>query len=241
LVEAVFAPFERAAAFEAFNHWQQTLAASALDQAVQLALPCVGFAYRILFLQQARIRKLDPMTRDELLAGGAAEVFERLRNKRDFVGDADAYERYLVATARRLMSGMCPRPEVLDYDVSSLWHPMGRVRDIRDVEYQLLLEKLPTLLWRYFRDQCRLVGSERHAAADVLRRMLSGRGLGLMRLKQQFRVLDPDFIVNYVLVLVRRFLYELRAEYGRIVEVPTEWAPVWGGGGGGDGSRTTGR
>lgn len=81
---------------------------------------------------------------------------------------------------------------------------------IKDVDDRIFLEDIPTILRRRVLEKFRLLESDRLAAEYVLDRVLSGERVVEPYLRRKYKVRDPAFLIEHVMVRARMVLYEYR-------------------------------
>lgn len=156
----------------------------------------------------------------------------------------DEYQDFHSAGFLRLCEALAESPEFRDEDELRIWfrsrvkamlsHVYWQERrfyprngsekfmlpqpDIKtaDVERQIYLRQLRTMIYREVAKKIRFSGSERMACMFVLRRVIQGRRIMLRKLREQFNLENPMFYVQYITVLARDALYRVKEKEGAI-------------------------
>lgn len=97
---------------------------------------------------------------------------------------------------------------------SGVMPPQGRLVTEADVDTKLFVEGLPKLIARNVVPRIRFTGIKRRACLLILERFVTGKLLSQKMLIRYFKLPKQDvvFLLDYMLVQVRRFLYEIRSQ-----------------------------
>lgn len=81
-----------------------------------------------------------------------------------------------------------------------------------DVERHIYLEQIPSEVSGLVIDKIRFDGNDLQACLYALSRILDNKIPVVNFMKRDLKVKDPEFLVSYVLILVRATLYEMRLQ-----------------------------
>jgi hypothetical protein len=190
-------------ALEAYQTWLKSRRRASLERAVRLALPVV----------RNRIYKKFkfPVVRPGDIATEASyRVFMAMR-KGQINGDKHTWFRRDLRKIVRLSVN----------DVYSFLKPVylvhghdfyrATVSHTEAVEYKIFMERdLPRLLKRYVIERLRFEGKRREACLYILDRLTRRVVVGRDTISREFGQPDPGFLCDYIVVMLRRGLYEYR-------------------------------
>lgn len=215
LREAIQRTYERGAAFDSYTLWHITGNQADLDQAFTASLPLVRTAVH-------RYQRRKNVDRKEMVSIASCALYRALMDPASHVTGEAGLPRYLVGRMRSaiLAAMRADRQYVYDFDYACVSPPAGNVPHHRDMEFKLFLEELPKVLRDYVHDHTRLSGAERHAGTRILAWVLRGHNIVPEFVSQHFQ-LDLEtvrFLIDYVVVMVRKCLTEMKRVDGGIVE-----------------------
>jgi hypothetical protein len=84
-----------------------------------------------------------------------------------------------------------------------------------DVENHIYLEQLPGYLRDLVVERFRFVGYELQACMYILDRLLTGSKIVVAYMKRVIGIKDPDFFISYVVVMIRKTIYDMKIASGR--------------------------
>lgn len=173
--------------------------------------------YVILRVRKFYYKKLGPDVCEDLVQASLLELWKLVRAKKLPQDGTGVFHSFLNTVIRRKIAKTFK--EVYDDAPKKLnAHRFARVLYRRipsadSVELKVFLEEIPDLLRE------KILGhlpfpeeNRRRACACVLNCILSKQRVVPARIKREFKVRDPDFLVEHVKISVRQHLYEMRKD-----------------------------
>jgi hypothetical protein len=158
---------------------------------------------------------LEGSRQDEMITDTLAYLYDHIR-LRKYDDDTPSVERFFTyfytIIKRQLINTF---NEIVSYE-----RPKGCIKPARmlypqDVENHIYLNQLPGYIRDLVVDSFRFDGLELQACMYVLDRLLNGSKIVVAYMKRMIGVKDPEFFISYVVVMIRKTIYEMKIASGR--------------------------
>lgn len=180
-----------------------------LDLIFELMQPLV----RVVLL--STMNNLDEDQVEEYTSVGNLSLFEALahRKYKSDYDDPNHFYLYFYTTLRGdfLRSYYKVKHFVPETGSERMFRPARLIHPF-DVERHIYLEQIPSEVAGIVIDRIRFDGNDLQACLYALSRILDNKTPVVNFMRRDLKVRDPEFLVSYVLVLVRSALYEMRLQ-----------------------------
>jgi hypothetical protein len=207
LARLVERPYDGFLAYSCYENYRSSSDPEFLELAVKLTLPLVKLVHTLEF----HTWRLD----EDLVSHVASHLTQQLLEKR-YVGEFEnflPFHRTSIRHAFQRYIGSLPRATFIDMQRIDV----GRVST---TIHQIFLEELPDIIRDRCLDKFRFQGHEYRGCIYILDQMMSDEEVVVAYLKRQFQMRDPLFFIDYVTVIVRSVLYDMKDQIaGPVVDI----------------------
>lgn len=152
---------------------------------------------------------------DEVQQAGMVGLYEALKYRKYMSRQekgADHFGVFFYTTVKRAVYDILCHLKMTPDDGSEFLPEVSRMIHPNDVLNHLYLEQLPRLIRIMVKSRIRFQGNEGIACKYILDRVLKGADIALGFLKRDLKIKNPQFFIDYILVLVRWSLYRLKSK-----------------------------
>lgn len=119
---------------------------------------------------------------------------------------------FYMAIRRAVVARYWADKYAMPFDHSESWRPQSQTLHPYDIENQMYLEQLPNHVTQLVLDRIRFTNRELNACLYFLNQLMTGGKIIYYYVKNDLGVQDPDFYLNYVLVLLRSTLHSMKLQ-----------------------------
>ncbi len=221
------ATFNASEAFASYKKWLETGAQGDLEDAILKAIPLFGrvFWYKMHL-------GVGLLTVSEYLSGVSYQLLLVMQRKLLPVDNEQAFTAYLAKVFRSSIGrqySAARSDKVFSTWTSCAMPPQGRLVSQADVDAKMFIESLPKLIVTNVAPRIRFNGVRRRACLVILERYVTGKLISKRMIEKYFNLPKAEvvFLMDYVMVAVRRYLYEIRDDLRGVSGSAVHWRELY--------------
>lgn len=223
------ATFNGTEAFASYQRWAESGATQDLEDAILKAIPVFGkiFWYKVGC-------DVGFVTASDYLSSVSYKLLVVMQGKSLPLDCELSYVSYLYKVVRGSILAEYGKARSHSQRVFSSWTscampPQGRLVSVADVDAKLFIEALPRMIAVNVAPRIRFSGVKRRACLVILERYATGKLLSKRMIEKYFNLpkAEVEFLMEYVAVAVRRYLYDIRDDLREVGGAAIHWRGLY--------------